>query len=219
MPWQRHQLVQLSDAGWQEVSSQAWDEPARDCIAHWVRHRGPLVVTRQRDPRMNVVDLGLAAPVPFGRRRLAIEVSPDALRRAGSFPRPIAIEALLPIELRDRWRALDAALTHRGCHARVYGSHGWQALTGLPYLHADSDIDLLLPVDGVAMADAVCTTLAAAPIERPRLDGELMFPDGAGIAWREWHSWRAGRTSRVLVKRLHGAALEDDATRWSRAAC
>jgi phosphoribosyl-dephospho-CoA transferase len=42
-----------------------------------------------------------------------------------------------------------------------------------------------------------------------RLDGELMLPVGDAIAWREWASWRAGRTRRVLVKRLNGAALCD----------
>jgi len=42
----------------------------------------------------------------------------------------------------------------------------------------------------------------------PRLDGELVFPDGAAIAWREWVAHREGRAAQVLVKRLRGVALE-----------
>jgi phosphoribosyl-dephospho-CoA transferase len=29
------------------------------------------------------------------------------------------------------------------------------------------------------------------------------------VAWREWSAWRAGRARRLLVKRLHGAAMAD----------
>jgi phosphoribosyl-dephospho-CoA transferase len=42
-----------------------------------------------------------------------------------------------------------------------------------------------------------------------RLDGELVFPDGAAVAWREWHACRGGRTRRLLVKRLDGATLAE----------
>ena len=52
---------------------------------------------------------------------------------------------------------------------------------------------------------------------RPRLDGELVFDDGAAVAWREWIEWRAGRARAVLVKRLHGVALQRDAAWCERA--
>ena len=53
--------------------------------------------------------------------------------------------------------------------------------------------------------------LAAVDWDGPRLDGELLFPDGAAIAWREWQAWRQGRAPQVLVKRLRGVALETPA--------
>jgi phosphoribosyl-dephospho-CoA transferase len=52
-----------------------------------------------------------------------------------------------------------------------------------------------------------------------RLDGELLFRDGAAVAWREWIEWRAGRARAVLVKRLHGVALERDTAWCTRAEC
>ena len=57
-------------------------------------------------------------------------------------------------------------------------------------------------------ADEVARALATASWAGPRLDGELLFPDGAAIAWREWSDYRQGRASQVLVKRLRGVALE-----------
>ena len=51
-----------------------------------------------------------------------------------------------------------------------------------------------------------CPSFAVSFAE-PRLDGELRFPDGAAVAWREWEAWRAGRSRAVLVKRLDGCSL------------
>jgi phosphoribosyl-dephospho-CoA transferase len=102
--------------------------------------------------------------------------------------------------------------------ARVYGSYGWQQLTGMDYVHAKSDIDLLVEVRTVAQADQasalLCTANDAGPL---RIDGELAFESGAAVAWREWLRFRSGQTEQILVKRLAGATLEDAAV-WANAA-
>jgi len=202
---QRHQLAWLGDAGWQQVRDAPWNAQARECIDHWSAHRLPWVVTRQRSPAK--LALGLAAPVQFGRLRLAIEVPHDAVTGFGHFPHAESIEPLLDASVRVDWRALCGDLRARGCEAKVYGSHGWQWLAGLDCVHGESDLDLLLPVSSEATADAVCAALASTAITRPRLDGELMFADGAGIAWREWQQWRGGRVRQMLVKRIDGVEL------------
>ena len=92
-------------------------------------------------------------------------------------------------------------------NARVYGSHGWQLLSGLDHVRAGSDIDLWLSVSDEAQADAAATCLQSVSDELPRLDGELMFDDGAAVAWREWLAWRAGRVKSLLVKTLVGSTL------------
>jgi hypothetical protein len=52
--------------------------------------------------------------------------------------------------------------------------------------------------------------LEAAPAGLPRLDGELLWPDGAAVAWREWAAWRAGQVGALLVRRIDGVNLVED---------
>jgi phosphoribosyl-dephospho-CoA transferase len=219
-PLHRHQLALLTDAGWQHVLALAWDAQARDCLTHWAQERWPLVVTRQRAQAHlplaamgqaahgdDAVCLGLPAPGRWDRRRMACAVPRQGIARFDAFPAASALQELLDKAWRPRWRLLCEALSASGATARVYGSHGWQLLTGLDHLRPGSDIDLCIPVGSPAQADAVAALLQRWPDGAPRLDGELVFDDGSAVAWREWCTWRAGRTPSVLVKRLDGVAL------------
>ncbi len=214
---QRHHLVWLDAPAWRQVLARAddalhRDEQAADCLAHWAANDLPLVVTQQpagwrgRD-RGESIALGLAAPAAWGRRRLFVAAPLQGIRRSGAFPSAAAIAPILPAGARDAWSALCMGLDALGVAARVYGSHGWQILTGLDHLHADSDIDLLLPAHSPQQADAVVARLSRPDPELPRIDGEIVRADGMAIAWREWAAWRGGRTRQLLVKRLGGAAL------------
>ena len=156
---------------------------------------------------------GLPAPARFGRRRLAVAVAPRDLLFLDEFPSATAVTRLLPRPVAKTWRALMAALAAHDCAARVYGGYGWQALTRMAYVHAASDVDLLLPVASGAHADAVAQVLATTAWDGPRLDGELLLPDGGAVAWREWREHREGRVAQVLVKRLRGVALETPGAR------
>ena len=209
--WRRQQLVRLTGPGWAHVLEAPWDDEARDCLALWARRGLPLVVTRQPPSQGDVLATGLPAPVSHRRRRLAVAVAPRDVLRLDEFPDAAAVTHALAPALAPAWQALVGALAADGCAARVYGGHGWQVLTGLAYVHPASDLDLLLPVRSAAQADAVSRTLGLAG-ERawrgPRLDGELLFDDGTAVAWREWLAYREGRAAQVLVKRLHGVALE-----------
>jgi phosphoribosyl-dephospho-CoA transferase len=90
----------------------------------------------------------------------------------------------------------------------VYGSHGWQTLSGLAHVGPASDIDLLLRVDGAGQADTVASVLERAASDGPRLDGELVFNGSAAVAWREWLGWRRRGRGTILVKRLRSESLE-----------
>jgi len=207
----RQQLVRLSADGWERALAAPWDDGARACLELWAVRGLPLVVTRQPTALRDALATGLPAPARFRRRRLALAVVPADVVFLDEFPPAEAVTRLLPRAFVAAWRSLVATLAGAGCGARVYGGFGWQALTRLAYVHADSDLDLLLPVSTAAHADEVVQVLAAAAWDGPRLDGELLFPDGAAIAWREWHDYRQGRAAQVLVKRLRGVALENPA--------
>ncbi|MFL6698601.1 MAG: malonate decarboxylase holo-[acyl-carrier-protein] synthase [Vitreoscilla sp.] len=204
----RQQLVRLSEDGWTSVLQAPWDADARACLALWAGRGLPLVVTRQPPSRGDTLATGLAAPSRFRRRRIAVAVAPGDVLFLDEFPGAAAITRLLPRGVGAGWRSLTAALADSGCAARVYGGYGWQALTRLAYVHAGSDLDLLMPVSSNAQADEVAQALASLAWDGPRLDGELLFPDGAAVAWREWRDHRQGRVEQVLVKRLRGVALE-----------
>lgn len=235
VPLRRHQLVRLTDAGWQRVLDRPWDEQARDCLAHWAAQRLPLVVTRQPSAAMATdmgrgcatasatamalgmastaaavpmpaIAVGLAAPQRWQRRRLALSVSPQDVAWFDEFPR--ADQLALPSRSRD-WRSLALALHALGAVARVYGSHGWQLLSGLACVHARSDLDLWVAVHDAAQADAVAALLGTFDEggSTPRLDGELLFPGGRAVAWREWRTWRSGGCRSILVKTLTGQLL------------
>ena len=204
----RQQLIRVSGEGWARVLAAPWDSTARSCLGLWAARGLPLVVTRQPPSCDERVAAGLPAPARYRRRRLALAVAPRDVLSLDEFPAAEAATRLLPRAIAPTWRTLLAALAAAGCAPRVYGGFGWQALTRLAYVHAESDLDLLLPVRSAAHADAVAQALTSAPWDGPRLDGELLFPDGGAIAWREWHAHRQGRAAQVLVKRLHGVALE-----------
>ena len=191
----------------------AWDSQALECLRHWADQDLPLVVTRQPPGWSGhradeALALGVAAPLCWGRRRLFVEARVADVRRSGQFPHACDISAMLPLQAIDGWTALCSALETLGAEIRVYGSHGWQQLTGLACLRDGSDIDLLVAIDSPRQADAAVALLKRVPFSAPRLDGELVFSHGRAVAWREWAKWRAGGTTQLLIKHLHGATLE-----------
>jgi len=209
----RQQLVRLSVDGWSRVLQRPWDAEARACLGLWAERGLPLVVTRQPPSHGELLATGLPAPARFGRRRLAVAVAPHDVLFLDEFPSATAATRLLPRTLAATWRTLLAELAAKDCAARVYGGYGWQALARMAYVHAGSDIDLMLPVASSAHADAVAQVLVAMAWDGPRLDGELLLPDGGAVAWREWVEHREGRAAQVLVKRLRGVALETPGAR------
>ena len=201
----RNQLVWLSDAAWQQVLARAWDGQAQDLLTHWHLQQLPLVVCRQRVPHSaHTHSLGLPAPLQWERRKLALEVADADIERVGDFP-------LLKPELLGPHGAgsLQNFLQHLAVldvPARVYGSYGWQLLTGLPCVRNSSDLDLIIPVPDVDVAGQVVWLLRGLHLAC-RVDGELLFPDGHAVAWREYAQLIGGKVEQVLVKHRSGVQL------------
>jgi len=203
----RHDLVWLSAQGWRNhVLRDVADSEAADCLRHWFAQRLPLVVGRQT-PGESQLALGLAAPAVWDRRKIALKVPRDCVLYHDRFPKAAEIRSLLSPGLRKRWLSLCGDLGDLASNPRVHGSYGWQQITGLEYIAARSDIDLQLSVGDADTADRVTSLLERFTWKGPRIDGELLFPTGAAVAWREWLQWRRGAVDRVMVKRLYGVAL------------
>lgn len=206
----RHQLARLTTVAWCRLFSAARDDVERDSFAMWAERGWPVVVTQQPcgasgDPAW--IAMGLAAPTRWERRRIALQVAREEVLFFDEFPAATLLTAQLPTRQRASWATLCGAWRATGAMPRVYGSHGWQLLTGMAYVRGGSDIDLWTPVDGVAQADAVAATLAGADLTGHRLDGELLFRGDRAVSWREWMLWRTGRSRALLVKSLGGTEM------------
>lgn len=209
MPLHRHQIAWLGDGGWRNVLDRDWDAQARSCLAHWAAKRLPLVVTRQANRAAEgAIALGLAAPNRWGRRRLALCVPRSDVLYFDEFAQAERLLGLLPVAMRPAWTSVCGKLKAAGLVARVYGSYGWQLLSGLQHVGPGSDIDLWLSVSDLDQADRAVACLESFDSAQLRLDGELVFGDGGAVAWREWSAWRNGRVKALLVKSIDGSALE-----------
>ena len=208
----RHQLAYLTAAGWEEALRWPAAQGIATQLRYWAAQGFPLVVTRQGTCTAvpGRIALGWPAPLRDGRQRVALNVAPKSVAWFDEFPEAHKALPLLPRGTRAPLQSLLAQLREIGVRPRVYGSYGWQLLSGLAYVHAASDFDLLLAVEHRDQADALVALLQASAPASLRIDGEFLFPDGGAVSWREYASWRAGLTRELLVKRLDSVALEPE---------
>jgi phosphoribosyl-dephospho-CoA transferase len=101
----------------------------------------------------------------------------------------------------------------------VIGSLFWQYRTGLRYLSAQSDIDVLWQAPpGYCIRSLLAGVETIEQAEGIRIDGEVIFRDGSAVNWRELHlALGQGCTAEVLVKSMHSARLtklSDLAAAW-----
>lgn len=192
----RHDLVWLSDAGWDAAGA---TKGACDAVAQWQRNGYPAVVRRaEPDTDDSVVCAGIALPPDAQgmKKRIPLRIAAAHIRKRSA---PLALHEAIPA-LPARWQPALAQLAAQGIGFRVYGSAAWQALTGMAYVSAASDIDLLFQPQTRAELDAGLLLLAAHARTLP-LDGEVVFPGGAAVAWKEWMTAIAAPGKpRVLVK-------------------
>lgn len=205
----RHDLLWLSEQGWREA---VWTVPeeAAPALLRWHACGWPVVV-RRADADLSPGQVSVGIPLPpraeDGRKlRVAGRVALDAIVRHAP-PLPLGQLTGMPAD----WQAPLAVLTQQaqahGLAIGVYGSAALQATTGQAYLRAGSDIDLLLQPGSVAELDTALALLRTHARGLP-LDGEIVFPGGRAVAWKELSAAREGSlASRVLVKELRRVAL------------
>ncbi len=128
-------------------------------------------------------------------RRIAVQVPAVAICNVSSPPRLADLASSAPLA----WRATIDRLLELDAGARAYGSLAWQHATGLGYLSATSDLDLLWRCAAGSSCETLLAGIAAIERQAPmRIDGEVMVADGGAVHWRELQSGAA----EVLVKRV-----------------
>jgi phosphoribosyl-dephospho-CoA transferase len=208
---QRHQLLRLRDSAWQRLLADTAHLAARPALTLWARHGHPVVVSRQAPglPADTPLAAGLPAPLSLGRARIALALRADEVLFADAFP--------LAPRCCPRWRRRSAP-AGRPC-ARSWTR--WRCRPASTAAMAGSSSPAW-PMCAPAPTWTCCCPSAprtgrrrgagagGRPAGLPRLDGELLWPDGAAVAWREWAAWRAGQVGALLVRRIDGVNLVED---------
>jgi phosphoribosyl-dephospho-CoA transferase len=208
--YSRHDLVWLRPEAW-DAALATVPAPLLAPLEQWRHSDWPAIVRRpDRGTLPDMVAIGIALPpVPETgvKPRIALYAPRGGI--AGHAP-PLALREAASAAP-ERWR--DALLALSGlapaCGLRTYGSLALQALTSLPYLTPASDVDLLLaPANRQQLDDGI--ELLSAHASGLPLDGEVVFPGGLAVAWKEWRD-AAGTGAKVLVKSMAAVRLAEPA--------
>ncbi len=212
----RHDLVQIAVGDWAGACA-AWvpgphlapEQVA--AVTGWAAARRP-AITRRPLPGDAPDRLAVGVPLPpsLGKLRVALSVPLEAQwRRCG--PLELVDAAIsAPEKWRDTITSLRALGRTLGLRPRVFGALLWQHVTGLSYLHAGSDLDLLWVVGTTETVASLLDGLQRIDENSPvRIDGEVRTP-GGDVSWRDLAGARtAGGT--VLVKTGTKTFLESSA--------
>ncbi len=192
----RHDLVWLDATV--EAGGFALAAAQAEWLRNWVRLGRPLVVARQCEPNLDSRLLGFSMPPQ--RTRVGVRAPVAAVIRVS---RPMLLSEAMPFAP-EGWqsvmRRVQDLCDRSGVVVRVYGSLSTQAVSGVPYIDADSDLDLLLEVKRHTKLEELLAQLELFS-KTPRLDGEITTPAGWSVAWRELAAaLRSGTPCTVLAK-------------------
>ncbi|WP_315705863.1 MULTISPECIES: malonate decarboxylase holo-[acyl-carrier-protein] synthase [unclassified Bradyrhizobium] len=197
-PLSRHTMVTPSAAAWAALMARHPELAEHAIVEGWVRDGRPLVVRRQScSDSAGAIPLGLPLPPSHGKRRIAVTL--EAREIIEREPPPLLADAAATAP--PAWRETIDRLLRLCPQTRTFGSLAWQHLTGLRYLTASSDLDLIWPLYSAQQASTLPADIANIARNAPiRLDGEITCPVG-DVQWREL---MCEDTDEVLVKRLNG---------------
>lgn len=211
----RHTLVRISPPGWREIFARTPRLAAMPFVLDWAAAGHPLIVRRpnaddERIPPFDTIDgyvpVGLATPPAHGKKRLCLRVLESSIVERTALP-PIErllesnASASLPVAWVSTLHELARGSATLGVVTRVYGSLLWQYVSGVQYVSAGSDADLLWSIGSQQQEQLRELIDLIARLDRraaPRIDGEILIADKA-VSWRELARAREP-TDRVLAK-------------------
>jgi len=161
--------------------------------AHEVLAAGWPVVVRRAAYQADTIPIGIRGHTRS--ERLAGWLPAHAVTRATA---PETLCNTTPQRDLPLWQALAQlrpALTMTGLIWGITGAAGFELATGIPVLHADSDLDLLLRTPQPFSRGEARVLWAECETASCRIDLQLQTPCG-GLALAEW----ASRAAKVMVK-------------------
>lgn len=212
MMFARHNRVWLSKTAWARVASVHGVESMHaQVFVQWADNNWPVVVRRREaDLPADMVALGMPLPPASTnneKNRLAFVVHRDDITRSEDPIHLLDITAALPSHWQSAYQNFCKEIASQQLELRVFGSFAMQAFTGLPYLRDSSDIDLLFAPHTSPQLAAGLALLSHYAKLLP-LDGEIVFPSGRAVAWKEWLHVSASRKNiYVLTKSVQTVAL------------
>lgn len=196
----RHDLVYLRASAAFETPCAEAGSPFWLAARDWIARGRPLVAARQPASTPDVL-LGLTLPLCSERKRLTIKVDRSSIVAVEPALTIARCLALLPADSAAVLGELEKRIIGSKAQIGIYGSLAWEALSGETYRHAASDIDIICDVATLAQFESALAALQQAAAELPcALDGEIRFPDGNAVAWREILVNLARSDADVLVK-------------------
>lgn len=199
----RHSRAWLTAPGWRQVLCSQPSDVRADLLA-WSQAGWPAVARRaDADAGDDEACLGIALP-PLASRARTTRVALRVPRtEVAMVMPPLALDSLASVIPRN-WRAAYASLCNEAAAnalaLKVFGSVAWQAMTGMDYIKPSSDIDLLFyPRRRAQLQQALA--LFQAHAQHLPIDGEMVFPTGDAVSWKEWaQAARGAGQDRVLAK-------------------
>jgi phosphoribosyl-dephospho-CoA transferase len=214
-PWRRHDLLQVAPDVWASALAHRPSVADLPLLQGWADRAWPVIVRRRADTENpDLVPVGVPLPPAAGKRRVALVLPPEGVLQHS--PPPLLRAAARVAD--PGWRSTIASLLTLGAGTGVepsaFGSLLWQHRTGLIYLSADSDLDVLWPLPAGFDVLSLVFGIAEIQLDAPmRIDGEVIFPDGSAVNWRElWNAHRASDQGIVLAKTIEGVRLLDIAS-------
>jgi phosphoribosyl-dephospho-CoA transferase len=184
-------------------------------LGAWADRGWPAILrcrAETEDP--DLVPVGVPLPPAAGKRRVALLLPPAGVLQRSS---PALLRAAARVA-DPGWRSTIVSLLALGARTGVepsaFGSLLWEHLTGLAYLSPHSDLDVLWPVPSDFDVPSLVFSIAEIQRDAPlRIDGEVVFPDGCAVNWRElWNAHRTADRATVLAKTMEGVRLLDIAS-------
>lgn len=207
-PRQRHALLIIDPLAWPDILA-GHPQAQNPLLCSWAANGWPVISRRPAaGDRAGDLPVGVPLPPAAGKLRIALSVPPAAVVAREGLPGLTEAASIAPPSWHGRIDALLALGRRFGLAPACFGSLCWQFCTGLTYLSATSDLDVVWPAPAADMPALLQGLALAEQGAGPRLDGEIVFTDGRAVNWREFYNALAGGDdAQILVKTADGASL------------